>query len=128
MAKKKKSSPRTRSASKASSSSSSSASSAGTLRIGVDLGTSRSAIAASNGKRKWVESYVGWPKDFISEKVLGESVLFGAKALENRLSVDLYRPLEHGVIKEGSSRDGEAVEALFGHLLELVGAREKQTI
>ena len=32
--------------------------------VGIDLGTSRSAIVASNGQRAWVESYVGWPKDF----------------------------------------------------------------
>ena len=55
------------------------------LRVGIDLGTSRSAISADNGKRKWVESYVGWPKDFIAQKVLGEPILFGADALEHRL-------------------------------------------
>ena len=98
------------------------------LRVGVDLGTSRSAISASNGKRKWVESYVGWPKDFISEKVLGEPVLFGAHALENRLSLDLYRPLAQGVIKEGTSRDEEAVRELVAHLLDLVEVKVEQTV
>jgi len=101
---------------------------ASVLRVGIDLGTSRSAISADNGKRKWVESYVGWPKDFIAQKVLGESILFGAEALEHRLSLDLYRPLEQGVIKEGTSRDEEAVRELVGHLLDLVEAKEGQAI
>ena len=56
------------------------------LYIGIDLGTSRSAIAASNGQRKWVESYVGWPRDFVAEKLLGNRVLFGQEALKNRRS------------------------------------------
>ena len=48
--------------------------------VGIDLGTSRSAISASNGKKKWVESYVGWPKDFIAKKVVGAPILFGENA------------------------------------------------
>ena len=99
-----------------------------TLRVGIDLGTSRSAISANNGKREWVESYVGWPKDFISEKVLGAPVLYGAHALENRLSLDLYRPLAQGVIKEGTTRDEEAVKELVAHLLELAGVHEGQSV
>ena len=38
------------------------------LHLGIDLGTSRSAIAASNGKRQWTDSYVAWPKDFVDQK------------------------------------------------------------
>ena len=90
------------------------------LHVGIDLGTSRSAIAPSKGSRHLVDSYVGWPKDFVSARVLGKPVLFGAEALEHRLSLDLYRPLEHGVIKETTDREQEAVDALIGHLLETV--------
>jgi rod shape-determining protein MreB len=90
------------------------------LIVGIDLGTSRSAISASNGKKKWVESYVGWPKDFIAKKVVGKPVLFGEEALHNRLSLEIYRPLERGVIKEGTTRDEEAVKELIHHLIELV--------
>lgn len=100
----------------------------GPIRVGIDLGTSRSAISASNGKREWVESYVGWPKDFISEKVLGASILFGREALDNRLSLDLHRPLAQGVIKEGTSRDEEAVQELMAHLLDLAGIADGQTV
>ncbi|MHB8790823.1 MAG: MamK family actin-like protein [Desulfobulbaceae bacterium] len=88
--------------------------------VGIDLGTSRSAISASNGKKKWVDSYVGWPKDFIARKVVGKPILFGKEALEHRLSLDLYRPLKNGVIKEGTARDEEAVKELIHHLISLV--------
>lgn len=98
------------------------------LFIGIDLGTSRSAIAASNGKRAWTESYVGWPKDFVARKVLGAPVLFGAEAVKNRLSLDLVRPLEHGVIKEGTTRDQEAIKELIRHLIALAEPAEGQEI
>jgi rod shape-determining protein MreB len=86
--------------------------------VGIDLGTSRSSISASNDTREWIESYVGWPKDFIALQVVGKPVLFGADALKNRLSLDLCRPLEHGVIKEGIERSEEAVKEIIKHLIE----------
>ncbi len=100
----------------------------GILHIGVDLGTSRSAVAASNGTREWIESYVGWPKDFVSRKALKKEVLFGSEALTNRLSLELFRPLQHGVIKEGTARDGEAAVALIRHLIELAKPSQDDTI
>ncbi len=98
------------------------------LHIGIDLGTSRSAIVASNGKKTWVESYVGWPKDFVARKMLGEDVLFGEQAVENRMSVHLVRPLENGVIRDGTERDEEAVRELIHHLIEQVEPAEGQRI
>jgi rod shape-determining protein MreB len=89
------------------------------LYVGVDLGTSRSAVSASNGRREWVQSYVGWPKDFVAKKMLGKRVLFGDEALDHRLSLSLFRPLENGVIREGTEQDEEAVMELIGHLVEL---------
>ncbi len=90
------------------------------LLVGIDLGTSRSSISANNGKKEWIESYVGWPKDFIARKVVGKPVLFGADAIRHRLSLDMYRPLKNGVIKEGTARDEEAVKELISHLVGLV--------
>ena len=98
------------------------------LFVGIDLGTSRSAISTSNDKKEWIESYVGWPKDFIAVKVLGKAVLFGEEALKNRLSVEIYRPLEHGVIKEGPAKDEESVKELIRHLIELATPEEDQKI
>jgi len=90
------------------------------LLVGIDLGTSRSAISADNGKKKWVESYVGWPRDFIARKVVGKPMLVGEEAVKHRLSLDMYRPLKNGVIKEGTARDEEAVKELIHHLITLV--------
>jgi rod shape-determining protein MreB and related proteins len=98
------------------------------LHIGIDLGTSRSAIASSAGKREWVHSYVGWPKDFVAQKLLGKRVLFGSEAIDNRLSLNLVRPLENGVIRDGTQRDEEAVKELVRHMIESVGARDGQKI
>ena len=39
------------------------------LCIGIDLGTSRSSISASNGERHVVDSYVGWPLDMVARKL-----------------------------------------------------------
>jgi rod shape-determining protein MreB and related proteins len=89
------------------------------LFVGIDLGTSRSAISSSNGKQEWIESYVGWPKDFIAEKVIGKPVLLGAEALQHRLSLDLCRPLERGIIKEGIESSEKAVKEIIRHLIEL---------
>jgi rod shape-determining protein MreB len=96
------------------------------LTVGIDLGTSRSAIVASNNKKKWVESYVGWPKDFIARKVVGAPILFGEKAIQHRLSLDLYRPLKNGVIKEGTARDEEAVKELINYLVSLVRSKDDE--
>lgn len=94
------------------------------LLIGIDLGTSRSAISADNGEKIWIESYVGWPKDFIARKVVGKPVLFGEEAVQHRLSLDMFRPLQNGVIKEGGARDEEAVKELIHHLIKLVQSPE----
>jgi rod shape-determining protein MreB len=91
------------------------------LHVGIDLGTSRSAISASNGERFVVESFVGWPADMVAKKVLKRSVLIGHEAVANRTMLDLHRPLERGLLKEGSEKDVEAVRELLKHLLGLVG-------
>ncbi|MFN7985963.1 MAG: rod shape-determining protein [Thermoanaerobaculia bacterium] len=95
------------------------------LHVGIDLGTSRSAIAASNGERHVVESYVGWPVDMVARKVVKKPVLFGHEALENRPMLDLHRPLERGLIKEGSPKAEAAVRELLGHLIEKAGGTGK---
>ncbi|MDX1385791.1 MAG: rod shape-determining protein, partial [Thermoanaerobaculia bacterium] len=94
------------------------------LYVGIDLGTSRSSISTSSGQRHVVESYVGWPVDMVARKVLDRDILIGGDAVEQRLMLDLHRPLESGLIKEGSEKDAEAVRELLRHLLKLAGADE----
>jgi rod shape-determining protein MreB and related proteins len=95
----------------------------GTLCVGIDLGTSRSAISASNGKRHVIDSYVGWPVDMVARKLIKKPVLFGREALDNRSMLELRRPLAYGVIKEGSEKDEEAVQGLLSHLVSLVAVK-----
>ena len=95
------------------------------LHVGIDLGTSRSSISSSNGQRHVVESYVGWPLDMVARKVLKKPVLIGREALDNRSMLDLHRPLEQGLIKEGSEKDEAAVRELLWHLLSLVGVERE---
>ena len=52
-------------------------------------------------------------------------VLVGREALDNRSMLDLRRPLERGVIREGSEKDAEAVRELLRHLMSLVGVKQK---
>jgi rod shape-determining protein MreB and related proteins len=98
------------------------------LLLGIDLGTSRSSVVSYNGARKTVETYVGYPKDAVSRKMLKQDIIFGKAALDNRLAVDLYRPLEKGVIKgsEDANNDAErrdknlqAAKHLLRHLVDL---------
>src|SRR5512134_1402138 len=93
------------------------------LCVGIDLGTSRSSISASNGERHVVDSYVGWPVDMVARKLVQKPVLVGREALDSRSMLDLRRPLERGVIREGSDKDEEAVLEILRHLMSLAGVK-----
>lgn len=95
----------------------------GILSVGIDLGTSRSAISTSSGEQFVVDSFVGWPTDLVARKVLQRDMLIGREAVENRTMLDLHRPLERGLLKEGSAKDLEAARELLRHLLSLVGVK-----
>ncbi len=98
------------------------------LNVGIDFGTSMSVIASDNGVRACVPSYVGFPKDMISRKMLGKEVLYGDDAIRHRLSCNVYRPLELGVLKHSdNSKDNpsgyqqtiEVAKKLLEHLVDL---------
>jgi rod shape-determining protein MreB len=95
------------------------------IHVGIDLGTSRSSISSSSGARHMVDSYVGWPLDMVARKVLKKTVVIGREALDNRTMLDLHRPLERGLIKEGAEKDEQAVRELLSHLLSLAGVDGK---
>jgi rod shape-determining protein MreB len=75
----------------------------GVLYLGIDLGTSRTSVAASNGQRVTISSHVGYPKDIVSKKLLKKDVLFGDEAVEHRLACRFYRPLAAGVLKNSNN-------------------------
>ena len=94
----------------------------GVLYMGIDLGTSRTSVASSNGVRESVESFVGYPKDPVARKLLKKDVLFGKEARDKRLSLNLHRPLEHGVLKfnQDGAEDGESLRAAQDLVQEIV--------
>ena len=65
--------------------------------LGIDLGTSRTSITTSTGFRQTVWSYVGYPKDHVAKKKLGgRDIIYGKEVLDNRMSLNVYRPLAGG--------------------------------
>lgn len=109
----------------------------GVLYVGIDLGTSRTSISASNGVRETVHSVVGYPKDIVSRKLLGKDVLFGEEAIANRLALDIFKPLEKGVIRfsdgagtssEAITRNMEAAKALILHAVDLARPKAGQLV
>ncbi len=89
------------------------------IYVGIDLGTSRSALVSSNGIEKLTISVVGWPKDLIAKHMLKQNLLFGRDVLKHRLSLNVSYPLEKGVIKEDEQEKAMAQE-LIKHLVSAV--------
>ena len=110
----------------------------GVLYVGVDFGTSRTSIAASNGVRETTLSYVGYPKDVVAMKLLKKDKLFGQEALDKQLSLNLFRPLAEGCIKysaDGKTPEGKvyddnvkAAKDLLLHAIALAKARKDELI
>lgn len=69
------------------------------VSVGMDLGTSKTAVIASTGKRASFASVVGWPKDRFAESALGCDVLFGEAVYKHRLALHVVRPFAKGNLK-----------------------------
>ena len=101
------------------------------IYLGLDLGTSQSAIATSTGLKLNVASIVGWPKDFIAYNVVKRPIIFGDECIKYRTSLDVIYPLEKGVIKyrgkfsEGKPKNEKEAKASVELLKYLLGLVEK---
>jgi rod shape-determining protein MreB len=71
----------------------------GVFYVGMDLGTFKTSVTASNGKRETFHTAVGWPKDHVARAMLGRDMLFGEEILEHRLALDIVRPFAKGALK-----------------------------
>jgi rod shape-determining protein MreB len=102
----------------------------GVLYLGIDLGTSRTSVSASNGVRETVLSYVGYPKDVVSKKLLKKDVLFGDEAVQRRLSLNLYRPLAQGVIRDDKDAEAhlKAARDLIGEIIRRAQPRKDELV
>ena len=109
------------------------------LYLGVDLGTSNSSVATSTDITRSVPSVVGWPKDLVAYKFLQKPIVFGEECIRNRMALDLFYPLEKGVLKyrsdaragEGfdeNNREAAAVKELVQHVVELAEIRPNQVV
>lgn len=110
--------------------------------VGIDLGSFKTSIVASNGQRAVVESIVGQPKDGIASKVLarkvakrafGGQVLFGKDVHGERLALNVIRPFEQAILKYRTADQAgltendvterrRAISLLLQHIVSLVGA------
>jgi len=88
------------------------------LYIGIDLGTFRSVMVSSDSHEEEELTVIGTPKDPIARNFLKRDVLFGEEALKNRLALDLFRPLELGVIKD-TPEDRQFIAHFITHLIGL---------
>ena len=78
------------------------------LNVGIDLGTSRTVIACDNGVRTFIPSYVGFPKDAVSRKMFDKDIVFGDEALKHRMALNLYKPIEQGVLLHSDDPEKKA--------------------
>ena len=93
------------------------------LYIGIDLGTFRSVMVSSDSHEEEELTVIGTPKDPIARNFLKRDVLFGKEALKNRLALNLFRPLELGVIKD-TPEDREFIAHFITHLIGLSDPEE----
>ncbi|MBF0560739.1 MAG: rod shape-determining protein [Alphaproteobacteria bacterium] len=98
------------------------------LMLGIDLGTSRTAIMSSRGTKETVRSVVGYPKDLIGIKLLGAPMIVGDAAYEKRAFLDLRYPLEDGVLREYGQRDIEVARDLMGYVIGRATPKPDDTI
>ena len=106
------------------------------LYLGVDLGTANSSVATSTDITRTVPSVVGWPKDLVAYKFLQKPIVFGEESIRNRMALDLFYPLEKGVLKYrsdnrsggGENREADAVEELVRHVIKLAEIRPGQAV
>lgn len=101
------------------------------LYLGMDLGTFKTSVAASNGRRETMLTAVGWPKDHVARAMLGRDIIFGNEILQQRLALEVVRPFARGALKyvahgqagvanQDLGRHKEAARMLVKHAASLV--------
>lgn len=71
----------------------------GVVFIGMDLGTFKTSVASSNGRREVLPTAVGWPKDHVARTMLGRDIVFGEDVWKHRQALNVVRPFEKGALK-----------------------------
>ena len=97
------------------------------LLIGIDLGTTRTAVMSSRGIQHSFESVVGYAKDLVGQRLLGADYLVGDTVLE-KVYLDKKYPLEDGAIKQTGGLDHDAARKLIQHAVTSVQPLEDERI
>ncbi|MBF0448122.1 MAG: rod shape-determining protein [Magnetococcales bacterium] len=98
------------------------------LYLGIDLGTSQTAIMSNRGAQSLVRSVVGYPKDIIGIRLLNDTRLVGQEAIDKRSYMNLHYPLEDGVLKEASDRQTKAAKELLEYAIKQVQPKTGEQI
>jgi rod shape-determining protein MreB len=98
------------------------------LCIGIDLGTSWTAVMSDRGDRFLNRTIVGYPKDIIGHQVVGSNFVVGEDALKQRESLSLYFPLESGVVKDTTEKDIAAATELLTYVVSLTQPRPEDEV
>ncbi len=97
------------------------------LLIGIDLGTSMSAVVSSRGAREYFDSVVAYPKDLIGIKLLGSAHVVGSDAL-GKSFLDVDFPLQDGVLKETGDHERDAARKLIEYAVSRAEPREDERV
>jgi rod shape-determining protein MreB len=98
------------------------------LFLGIDLGTSHTAVMSNRGKKFLLKSVVGYPRDVIGLKLLGRPYVVGDEAFEMRSYLELRYPLQDGVLSELSDRDLQVARHLLTHVIQQAAPQEGDEI
>ncbi|MEO5362579.1 MAG: rod shape-determining protein [Magnetococcus sp. DMHC-8] len=93
------------------------------LLLGIDFGTARTAVMSNRKHKGIMHSVVGYPRDIIGVKLLNRTHVVGDEAIEKRSFLDLFYPLDDGVLKEASERDLEAGRELLKQAIAIAEPR-----
>ncbi|MFH7319364.1 MamK family actin-like protein [Desulfurivibrio sp. D14AmB] len=89
------------------------------LLLGIDLGSTRTAVVSNLGYQNIIHSVVGYPKDIIALKMVGQPQVFGDEALEKKSALTLYYPLREGAVLRDGKQDYDSAFELLRHVIEL---------
>ncbi|MEO5351752.1 MAG: rod shape-determining protein [Magnetococcus sp. XQGC-1] len=98
------------------------------LLLGIDFGTARTAVMSNRKHKEILHSVVGYPRDIIGVKLLGQTRVVGDAAIEKRSFLDLFFPLDEGILQETSEKNLEAARALLQHAIALAEPRAGERI
>lgn len=91
--------------------------------MGIDLGTSWTAVMSDRGDRFLNRTIVGYPKDVIGWKVVGSNFVVGEDVLRQKDSLSIYYPMERGVLKDTTDEDITAATELLTYVVSLARPR-----